>query len=60
MVWALVLIYFAETELHFRGIGVYPSMDECFEAREQFMAGGPQPKLNYESVCVSTNRLEVL
>lgn len=60
MVWALVLIYFAETELHFRGIGVYASMSECFEARENFMAEGPQPKVNYESVCVATNRLEVL
>lgn len=60
MVWALVLIYFTETELHFRGIGVYASMAECFEAREQFMAEGPQPKINYESVCVATNRLDLL
>ena len=42
------------------GYAVYPqgpfgTMDECFEAREYFMATAPQPKINYEAVCVQTD-----
>jgi len=42
------------------GYAVYPqgpfmSMAECFEAREYFMATAPQPKINYEAVCIQTD-----
>lgn len=30
-------------------------MDECFEAREYFMATAPQPKINYEAICIQTD-----
>ena len=35
--------------------GPFATMDECFEAREYFMATAPQPKINYEAVCVQTD-----
>lgn len=43
------------------GYAVYPqgpflTMDDCFEAREYFMATAPQPKLNYEAICVPTDK----
>ena len=42
------------------GYAVYPqgpflTMEDCFEAREYFMATAPKPKLNYEAVCVPTD-----
>ena len=35
--------------------GPFMSMAECFEAREYFMATAPQPKMNYEAVCIQTD-----
>jgi hypothetical protein len=35
--------------------GPFPTMGDCFEAREYFMATAPQPKINYEAVCVQTD-----
>ncbi len=42
------------------GYAVYPqgpfaTMDQCFEAREYFMATAPQPKINYEAICIQTD-----
>ena len=43
------------------GYAVYPqgpflTMEDCFEAREYFLATAPKPKLNYEAVCVPTDK----
>jgi hypothetical protein len=35
--------------------GPFMTMDDCFEAREYFMATAPQPKMNYEAVCIQTD-----
>ena len=42
------------------GYAVYPqgpfaTMDKCFEAREYFMATAPQPKINYDAICIQTD-----
>jgi len=42
------------------GYAVYPqgpfaTMDKCFEAREYLMATAPQPKINYDAICIQTN-----
>jgi len=42
------------------GYAVYPqgpfaTMDQCFEAREHFMATAPQPKMNYGAICIQTD-----
>jgi hypothetical protein len=31
------------------------SMGDCFAAREYFLATAPQPKINYEAVCIQTD-----
>ena len=37
--------------------GPYQTMTECFEAREYFLETAPQPKINYEAVCIQTDQL---
>ena len=42
------------------GYAVYPqgpfaTMEKCFEAREYFMATAPQPKINYDAICIQTD-----
>lgn len=59
-VWVLVATLFMQGEFKFMALGAYPSMDECFKAREHFMDTGPKPKINYESVCIKTDQLEIL
>jgi hypothetical protein len=59
-VWVLVATLFIQGEFKFMGLGVFATMNECFTARDYFIATGPQPKINYEAVCVQTNQLEVL
>ena len=35
--------------------GPFMTMDDCFEAREVFINTAPQPKINYEAVCIQTD-----
>jgi len=35
--------------------GPFMTMDDCFEAREYFLATAPQPKINYEAICIQTD-----
>ena len=35
--------------------GPYLTMEDCFEARDFFLATAPKPKINYEAVCVPTD-----
>jgi len=59
-VWVLVAILVMDSNFKMMPLGAFVSMDECFQARQAFMATGPQPKINYESVCIQTNQLEIL
>ena len=36
--------------------GPFATMDKCFEAREYFMDTAPKPKINYEAVCIQTDK----
>jgi len=38
--------------------GPFPTMEVCFEARERIMSTAPQPKINYEVVCIETDKVE--
>lgn len=58
--WVLVALIFTQGEFKFIGLGVYTSMNECFVARDYFIATGPKPKINYEAVCIQTDQLEAL
>ena len=35
--------------------GPFMTMNDCFEAREVFINTAPQPKINYEAVCIQTD-----
>ena len=37
--------------------GPFATMAECFEAREYFINTAPQPKINYEAVCIQTDQV---
>lgn len=37
--------------------GVYPTMVKCFEEHTLFMVSAPKPKINYEAICIQTDKL---
>lgn len=57
--WVLFIIILDSTQYYVQPNSMYTSMDECFMAREMFMKTAPQPKINYEAVCVKTDRIEM-
>jgi len=53
--WMLFVIVL-ETDRYFVAPrGPFPTMEVCFEAREFVMQTAPQPKINYEAVCIQTD-----
>ena len=58
-VWVLFIIMLDATQYYVQPNSVYSTMDKCFEAREVFMAAAPQPKINYEAICIQTDKLEL-
>jgi len=53
--WMLFVIVL-ETDRYFVSPqGPFPTMEVCFEAREIVMQSAPQPKINYEAVCIQTD-----
>lgn len=58
MGWVLVAILIMNQETRHMPVGFYPDMDGCFEARDFFLATAPQPKINYEAVCIFTDQAE--
>ena len=53
--WMLFVIVL-ETDRYFVAPrGPFPTMEGCFEAREFVMQTAPQPKINYEAVCIQTD-----
>ena len=36
--------------------GPFMTMNDCFEAREVFINTAPKPKINYEAVCIQTDK----
>jgi hypothetical protein len=53
--WVLFVILLEADKYLVAPQGIYPSMTDCFEAREFVMQTAPQPKINYEAVCVQTD-----
>jgi hypothetical protein len=33
-------------------------MEACFEARDVVMQTAPQPKINYEAICIQTDKMK--
>ena len=57
--WVLFIIILDATQYYVQPNSYYSTMDKCFEAREMFMKTAPQPKINYEAVCVQTDRIQM-
>ncbi len=57
--WFMVVIIAMDTGVKYFPNGVYTTMAKCFEAREVFMKTAPQPKINYEAVCIQTDKLKI-
>jgi len=39
--------------------GPFESMEVCFEARERTLNTFPQPKINYEAICIQTDKVGI-
>lgn len=37
--------------------GPFMSMEVCFEERERILTTFPEPKINYEAVCIHTDKV---
>lgn len=55
--WVLIGVLIASQGVAVKPFGLYPTMISCFEARDEYMANMPQPKVNYELVCVKTDKI---
>ncbi len=53
--WMLFLIVLESNAYMVAPQGPFTSMEGCFEAREAVMRSAPQPKINYEAVCIQTD-----
>ena len=58
-IWILFIIMLDSDRYYVQPNSFYSTMDKCFEARDVFMATAPQPKINYEAVCVQTDRVQM-
>ena len=59
IVWILFIIILDADQYYVQPNSFYSSMDKCFEARELFIANAPQPKINYDAVCIQTDRVQM-
>ena len=55
--WVLFVLLLESERYYVMPRGHYMTMEECFEARDFFMASAPQPKMNYDAICVQTNEI---
>ena len=56
--WVLIGILLTQEAIYAQPVSTHVTMADCFEAREVAMQDLPQPKINYEFVCVRTNLIE--
>lgn len=59
MIWVLFIIVLDAEQYYVSPNSFYSSMDKCFAARQVFMETAPQPKVNYEAVCIKTDRVKL-
>lgn len=55
--WVLFVILLEADRYIVAPRGIFPTMDDCFEARESVVQSAPQPKINYEAICIQTDKL---
>jgi len=58
-IWVLFVIAIAENRYYVKPEGFFSTMNKCFEARDLVLQSAPQPKINYEAVCIQSDRIEM-
>jgi len=54
----MLFVILLETDRYFVAPrGPFESMEVCFEERERTLATFPEPKINYEAVCIRTDKV---
>jgi len=59
MTWVLFAIFLEANRYIVSPIGMYPTMNDCFEARDFFLSTAPQPKVNYDSICIPSDQIKI-
>ena len=59
MSWILVAITITGLDINVFGSGVYESYEACLVEKEELMKEAPQPKINYEMICVMSNQPKI-
>lgn len=57
LMWMLFAIIVSSDQYMVYPQGPFDSMEKCFEAREYFIETAPKPKINYEAVCIQTDKV---
>mgnify|MGYP000135567117 CR=1 FL=1 len=55
--WVLFVLLLEAERYYVMPQGHYMTMEECFEARDVVMQSAPQPKMNYDAICIKTNEI---
>lgn len=53
--WMLFVILLEVDRYYVSPNGVFPTEAECIMAKDFFMATAPQPKINYDAICIQTD-----
>ena len=55
--WVLFVLLLEAERYYVMPQGHYMTMEECFGARDFFIATAPKPKMNYDAICIQTNEI---
>jgi hypothetical protein len=58
--WMLFVIVLEADKYFVAPQGPFSTMEKCFKAREVVMQSAPQPKINYEAICIQTDKVKTL
>ena len=57
MMWMMFVILLETDRYMVSPNGLFTSAEECESARAVFMDTAPQPQINYEAVCIATDKM---
>lgn len=60
MSWLLFAIILEAEQYYVKAVSAHKHAAECYAARDRMLATAPKPKINYEIVCIATDRVTVL
>lgn len=57
MTWFLIAIFIIPGEVKIGIQGIYFEQEHCEAIRDQILATGPQPRIDYDMVCVPSSHM---